>query len=254
MTLYEYVRRELREDIPGWLDNFRSGDRFPREQFFASRVVYYPGSGNDGHPVKLFGSTHSAHCFVYADYGVPQDALESKLEDPGHGFRGYHTLARLQLGERDLVPAGWTPHVHAGEAPRDRHRFTAYVIPRFQFLEILERDDEFDDNHGARRLAIMFLGADGIDAYGALFCQGLGHTPPFAVLLEDHGYGCNYDRFGRGSLLERIAMKCDIVPRYLLAAKHTVPWNGYERVPGVDADCGGMHATPRFLHERREKQ
>ena len=32
----------------------------------------------------------------------------------------------------------------------------------FGFLEVLERDHEFDDNHGARRLAILFLGADGI--------------------------------------------------------------------------------------------
>ncbi|MDZ7584247.1 MAG: hypothetical protein U0938_05380 [Thiobacillus sp.] len=253
MTLYEYLGNELREDIPGWLDNFRSGDRFPREQFFSSRVVYYPGSGNDGHPVKLFGSTHSAHCFVYADYGMAQNDLESKLEDPSHSFRGYHTLARLQLGERDLVPAGWSPHVQAGEAPRDRQGFAAVASAPFGFLEVLERDDEFDDNHGARRLAILFLGADGIAAYDALFCQELHHSPPFAVLLEDHGFGGNYDRFGRGGLLERIAVECDVVPRWLLAAKHTVPWNGFERVPGVDADCGGMHATPRFLHERREK-
>lgn len=50
MTLYDYLQNKLREDIPSWLDGFRSGDRFPREHFFASRVVYYPGSGNDGHP------------------------------------------------------------------------------------------------------------------------------------------------------------------------------------------------------------
>lgn len=252
MTLYDYLGNELREDTPGWLDDVRSGERFPREQFFSSRVVYYPGSGSDGHPVKLFGSTHSAHCFVYADYGMAQDALESRLEDPSHGFRGYHTLARLQLSERDLVPAGWTPHVHAGEAPQGGHGFAVAVAP-FGFLEVLERDDEFDDNHGARRLAILFLGADGIATYDALFCQELHHSPPFAVLLEDHGFGGNYDRFGRGSLLERIAMECDVVPRWLLAAKNTGPWNGFERVPGVDADCGGMHATPRFLHEQRER-
>lgn len=251
MTLYEYLRNELREDVPGWLDNFRSGAPFSREQFFASRVVYYPGSGDDGHPVKLFGSTHSAHCFVYADYGVSQTALESKLEDPSHGFRGYHKLARLQLSERDLVPAGWTPHVHAGEAPRDRQGFAAVASAPFGFLEILERDDEFDDNHGARRLAILFLGADGIAAFDALFCQRLGHPPPFAVLLQDHGFGGNYDRFGKDGLLERIATERNVIPRCLLVAKYTDPWRCFERVPGVDADCGGMHATPRFLYERR---
>jgi hypothetical protein len=103
MTMYEYLRQQ-REDPPAWLGRFNPGDPFPREQFFASRVVYYPGSGTDGHPVKVFGSTHSAHCFVYADYGVTQTALEEELGDPRYGFRGYHRLSRLQLRETDLIP------------------------------------------------------------------------------------------------------------------------------------------------------
>lgn len=250
MTLYEYLRGR-RENTPAWLDQFRDGAPFSHREFFGSRVVYYPGSGTDGHPVKVFGSTHSAHSFVYADYGVTQPNLEAELGHPRHGFRGYHRLARLQLRERDLVPSGWTPHVHAGEVSPDRYGFGAVAAAPFGFLEVLERDHELDDNHGARRLAILFLGADGIAGYDALFCQGVGHPPPFAVLLQDHGFGGNYDRFGRGSLLERIASDCDVIPRWLLVAENTDPWNGFERVPDVDGDRGGMHGDLRFLHERR---
>jgi len=251
MTLYEYLQR-LREDIPAWLDQFRDGDPFSRQGFFTSRVVYYPGSGTDGHPVKVFGSTHSAHCFVYADYGVTQTALEAELAHPRYGFRGYHSLARLQLCERDLVPIAWTPHIRAGELPQDRYRFAAVAAQPFGFLEVLERNHDLDDNHGARRLAILFLGADGIAAYDALFCQGLGHSVPFAVLLEDHGFGGNYDRFGRGGLLERIARHCDVLPQWLLVAENTLPWIGFERLPDVDGDPGGIHAQLRFLYQRRE--
>lgn len=55
--------------VPTWLQ----GDllRFTPEtalKFFASRVVYYPGSGCNWAPVELFA--RSAHCFVYADYMV----------------------------------------------------------------------------------------------------------------------------------------------------------------------------------------
>lgn len=252
MTLYEYLQA-LREDLPAWLDRWTDGDIFPREQFFGSRLVYYPGSGTDGHPVKVFGSTHSAHSFVYADYGVTQAALEEELGHPRHGFRGYHTSARLQLCERDLVPNGWTPHVHAAEVPQDRYRFGAVAAAPFGFLEVLERHRELDDNHGPRRLAILFLGADAIAAYDALFCQGRSHSP-FAVVLQDHGFGGNYDRFGRDSLLERIARDCDVSPRWLLVADNTEPWNGFERVPDVDGDPGGMHAHVRFLHRRREEE
>lgn len=253
MTLYEYLRG-LREDIPAWLDQFRDGAPFPRQEFFGSRVVYYPGSSTDGHPVKVFGSTHSAHSFVYADYGATQSSLKAELGHPRYGFRGYHTLARLQLLESDLTPRGWTAHAHVGEVTKDRYRFAAAVAAApFGFLEILERDRELDDNHGARRLAILFLGADGIAAYDALFCQKLGHSLPFAVVLQDHGFGGNYDRFGRDSLLERIARECDVVPRWLLVAKNTVPWHGFWKVPDVDGDPGGMHNHLRFLHERREE-
>jgi hypothetical protein len=252
MTLYEYLRG-LRENIPAWLDQYRDGMPFSREEFFGSRVIYYPGSGTDGHPVKVFGSTHSAHCFVYADYGITQTALEAELGHPRHGFRGYHRLARLQLRETDLVPNGWTPHVRIGEVPPDKHQLPAAVAAApFGFLEVLERDREFDDDHGARRLAILFLGADGIAAYDALFCQVAHHSPPFAVVLQDHGFGGNYDRFGRGGLLERIARRCNVVPRWLLVAENTDPWHGFQRVD-VDGDPGGMHHHLRFLYELREE-
>ncbi len=61
MLLCAYLRGFC-EEIPAWLGQFRKGDTFPRQQFFASRVVYYPGAGNDGRPVRVFGSTHAAHC------------------------------------------------------------------------------------------------------------------------------------------------------------------------------------------------
>lgn len=251
MTLYEYLSCRA-EDSPVWLGNFHCGDPFPREQFFASRVVYYPGSGTDGHPVKLFGSTHSAHCFVYADYGLSQQRLESTLADCRLGFRGYHTFARLQLRESDLVPNGWTPHVHSGEVPSTRTPFASVSSSPFGFLEILERDEHLSDEHGARRLAILFLGADAIAAYDALFCQGNGIAPPFAVLLQDHGFGGNYDRFGQNSLLERIASRCNVLPPFLLVAEDTEAWHSFEQMPEVDGDRGGMHNTLRTIYERRQ--
>ncbi|MEN6528204.1 MAG: hypothetical protein ABFD65_17120, partial [Candidatus Polarisedimenticolia bacterium] len=183
------------------------------------------------------------------DYGVSQKELEKDLDDAELRFRGYHTLARLQLSEKDLVPDRWTPHVRPNEVS-ERMRDFVFTEP-FGFLEVLERDPGLDESHGARRLAILFLGADGIAAYDALFCQGLGHAAPFAVVLQDHGFGGNYDRFGGDGLLERIALKCDVVPRYLLVADDTAPWTGFERVPYVDGEPGGMHRSIRYLYERR---
>lgn len=249
MNLYDHLRT-LREDVPVWLDEFRVGNPFPRDAFFGSRVIYYPGSGTDGDPVKVFGSTHSAHCFVYADYGVTQTTLHEQLAHPEHGFMGYHSVARLSLRQSDLVPHGWAPHI----GPRDLHRFSSHFATvshaPFGFLEVMERNLDRDEDHGARRLAILFLGADGFASYDALFCQRDSVQPPFAAFLKDHGFGGNYDRFGQDGLLERIARRARVFPQYLLVADHTQAWRGFERVPDVDGRVG-PHGMRRFLFGNR---
>lgn len=118
----------------------------------------------------------------------------------------------------------------------------------YGFIEILERTPEFDDTHGAARLAILFLGADGIATYDALFCQE--HSPPlYAALLEDYGFGGQYDKFGVGGLMEAIAQRTSHFPQ-LLVCKSGTEWAGYEQIPGLSADTGGMHRNPRCLYGR----
>jgi hypothetical protein len=248
MTLLEHLHRH-RETLPTWLEEFTAAHPFSYESFFGSRVVYYPGSGSDGHPVQLFGSTHSAHTFVYVDYGMSLARLEEELDSPGRGFRGYRTLLRRRLGPSDLTFDGWTPHVSREDLASSRSRMGGMNQP-YGVLEILERTEEKDDSHGASRLAVLFLGADGIATYDALFCQDSSVAAPFALVLQDHGFGGNYDRFGNGGLLERLATRCRVFPDWLLVAEGTRPWTGFERFGGVEGDRGGMHQELRYLYSR----
>jgi len=248
MELNHYLQQH-REPCPEWLQNFKKGAKFNRQQFFGSRVVYYPGSGSDGHAVKLFGSTHSAHCFIYVDYLVKQSRIKAELKGAHDGYdgacQGYHPLARLQLSETDLIPTGWVQHVHGLERTRFSDDFKPYA-----FLEILERDDNYGDDHGAHRLAILFLGADGIASYDALFCQKNGVPPPFAVLIQEHGFGGNYDKFGQGGLLERIAATCNVYPQLQLVAEDSAAWHDFKPIANLKGSVGGMHGNNRFLHAR----
>ncbi|MBI3147470.1 MAG: hypothetical protein HYZ17_03035 [Betaproteobacteria bacterium] len=254
MTPSEYLR-EKREAMPDWLAQFTNGNAFPRQAFLSSRIVYYPGSGTDGHPVKLFGSAHAAHCFVYVDYGRTQAELEKTLEHPEHGFLGYHRLARVPLRESDLVPNGWRSHLAPDELNiASALNFASVADAPFGFLEVLERNPDLAEEHGAKRLAILFLGADGIASYDALFCQGHEQRPPFAVVLVDHGFGGNYERFGRDGLLERIAQRCGVFPEFLLVAEYTQAWTGFERVPAVERDRGGMHNERRYLFAQNNEE
>ena len=86
--------------------------------------------------------------------------------------------------------------------------------------------------------------------YDAVFANG-NMTPPLAVVLQDHGFGENYDRFGKGGLLEKIAAESGIYPKLLLTAANTETWDGYTPLaaPGV---LGGMHRHERRLFIREE--
>lgn len=232
-------------DLPLWLRDWCPGHQIRAEDFFAYRVVFYPGSGTDGQPVKFFGSPHAAHSFVFADYGVTKDHLLQELGDDGRPFAGYRSAGRTELSESDLTPSGWTPHIHSHDVPLSSIR----QGEPYGFIEILERRDGFDDSHGPKRLAILFLWADGVAAYDALFCQSQA-KPSFAIVLQDHGVGGNWTTFGRGGSLEQLASTTGRFPEFLLVADNTLAWNGYSVVEGADASRGGMHNNERRLWRR----
>ena len=95
----------------------------------------------------------------------------------------------------------------------------------------------------------LFIGGDGHATYDALYCQGDGTAAPFLVVIQDHGFGGDYDKFRRGGILERIARQCGQLPQWLLVGENTEPWEDYEDC-GADAEVGGMQAMPRRLYSR----
>ncbi len=237
------------EPTPAWLMACGPEDPFPREEFFSSRVVYYPGSGDDGHSLKIFGGSHAAHCFVFADYMQGADVYKAQLLDNGHRGhpKGYQTKVVKDLTERTLAPRGWKPHLRFDS----NHPF-AKTQPKggpFALWSLLERMEGFTDEHGPQRLALLVIGGEAVATYDALFCQ-VGSVAPYAVLLQDHGFGGNWTRFGGPDS-----------PLFQLAAAHglpewtfigdtsgTAPWPSYHVVSGPDQ--GGMHNVPRRLYRR----
>jgi hypothetical protein len=70
-------------------------------------------------------------------------------------------------------------------------------------------------------------------------------------VLQDHGWGGNWDKFGRGGLLEKVAGQCSAFPEWLLVADNTEAWDGYVRVPDVAGSPGGRNRDNRFLYRRK---
>ncbi len=248
MPTIECILQRCPEPMPEWLDGAEP-PRFDREAFFASRTVYYPGSGDDGQPIKLCARSHSAHSFIYVDQAVSQNQRLESLRDRDQGVRGYKIAHQEPVPDDVLRPDGWRPHVSA-EDVRGTARFKDKHVEPFAWFVALDRREGGED-HGPRRLAILFIGGDGFERYDALYCQGDGTPPPFLTTIEDYGLGGNFDCFGRGGLLEGIARRSGVWPKYLLVGHGPGPWSGYIDT-GAIAEPGGCHGHPRRLFCRQD--
>lgn len=239
------------ELMPLWLENYKPGDPFDRHGFFGARTVYYPGSGTDGQPVKVFGERRWAHSFIYVDYGLPEASLTDTLDNPRDGFSHYYnTLGRLQLSMLDLVPSPIQRNMsypRMAESSRTRNQ----VGSGFGFLEILEHNGRRFNIDRPERLAIMFLGGDGFATFNALYCQQDSIAPPFAAVIEDYGWGDNWDRFGPDGFLHSLATQGDAIPPWIWAAEDRFAWPNFFEVMGTEAPNGGMHQVVRRLYEHR---
>jgi len=237
--------------VPQWLKNCTADTPFPRSSFFTSRMVYYPGSSADGHPLRIFGKAHAAHCFVFSDNGQSAAYFESQLNDenhPGHPL-GYRSILVRQLVQEELCPAGWRPHV---DMPRIDASPLINRSPQggpFAIWAVLERLDSLGDDHGPKRLAMLVVGGEGVATYDALFCQDDSH-PPYAIVLQDHGFGGNWTRFGGDDSPLRTLVLRSGLPRWLFVANQTEPWSGYQLASSEDR--GGMHSNRRSLYRIAE--
>ena len=232
MTQIEYLNKKYAEVTPAWLKSYKKGQALPLAEFVHSRIVYYPGSGIDWHPIEVFGGSCSAHCFIYVDYLMPEDEVIGNLQGE-YGLAGYHILDSVRISETNLRQVVslkrhyLTPEEqqHAAEGTRG---FRGADAPApYARLVVLERDSS--QSEGAERLAVLFLGADGHATFEAIFANG--NAPDlFGFLLQEHGWGCNYDRWGRDGLCDKIMQRSNVFPKVILSEREEWLYDGYEKV------------------------
>ena len=241
MTQYLH---SYREEMPAWLVNYKPGDHVAFSDFMSGRVGYYPGSYFDGTLMKIGNMAHCTHAFLYVDYLLSRKDLESHLKEP-NCVRGYHSIGRVEWTEKDLMPNGQYP-LNVNTKPRCNPDTFLLDEPPYCFMEIMERNSIYGEERGAKRFAIVFLLADGIATYYQLFCREYKKAP-WIFLLQDHGFGCNYDRFGRGGLLDAIIQANQCKPEFVICADNTGLWNGYSRIANVAPWDDRVH-TGRILY------
>ena len=240
--------KDFHEETPVWLENYLHGEQLSFRDIMSSRVGYYPGSGYDGTLMKVGNMSHSVHSFLYVDYLLKREDLGNHIAQK-NSIRGYHPIGKLEWQESDLMPSGQYPLV-LNKKPGHGNPNT-FVDPNekpYCFSMIMERDEDRDNSWGAEHFVITFLFADGIATYYQLFVKEYIKAP-WLFLLQDHGFGCNYDCFGAGGILDEIIQKRKCYPSFVICGHNTRIWRGYEKVVDVSPVYGGMHQNRRDLYE-----
>jgi hypothetical protein len=200
------------------------------------RVVYYPGSWTDSSIFRVFAESGKVLSFIYSDYGI--------------GYNGaiefIHTLANQgwQAGEiENLQPRFF--HVRSWESfwPPNNTNSRQFERPDNAFVirTTLSRKNQTID--------FMYLGTEGVQTYSVL---SRARILPSVVVLQEHGFGSNWTKFGGDHELYRLAATHHSLPDLLFVAKgaETEPWPGYHQVSNFVVYEGSMHDDARALFQR----
>lgn len=215
--------QKSREEVPAFLKTYHPEKPFAFPKKIDCRVCYYPGARTDWQPIHTLSDAGYAHFFVYADYGVKEEEIDTEVEKI-EGFRllGSHSLAVEDLAKKP-IRYHITPEEY--ENALARKSFEMEEEEPFGKLYILERIEN------GERFALLYLCADGIATYDALF--GNKNMKLDFLVLQDHGFGCNYDKFGEGGLMDLIAKNTKVKPERILCAENTKLWDSYAEIKGV---------------------
>jgi hypothetical protein len=236
MTIRDVLMAD-REELPNWLRSAPQLDREVARNFLASRVVFYPGAGADLHTIKVFGRAQSAHCFVHADYGAqtePQD------------FDGYKVAVRQQLDYASLVKLFGMNAEHPFPGCWEGFA-TAEAIERGQSWWVVYRIAGAADDRDQPCFAVLHAYAEAVWLYWNFWA--LRQSAPYAVLLQDHGFGGNWTTFGgptdaaNEAALYQLALQTNAFPRWLLVGNGTAVWPGYERATADEVEGTRFGAT-----------
>lgn len=176
--------------VPSWLNHLSPAtirnEPFPLRKLLQDSL-YYPSSGFDGDPIRYL--TGNILSFIYVDYGHTQDEFMGALGSPG--FRGYDLVATRSVIEQELTPSGWNP-VLPTRIDGNPLRYRDRIKKPFCSWSVFQRRADVPINHGPSRFSLLYLCADGVAAFQALYIANTAAPKAVAVIQPGHAFGGNW--------------------------------------------------------------
>ena len=190
-------------EVPSWLTNLTpetiKHESFPLRELLRDSL-YYPSCGFDSDPIKHFGG--NVLSFVYVDYGHTRDAFMSALH-----FSGYDLVASRFVTENELAPDGWRPP-ELRRVDGDPMRYRDHVKEPFCVWSVFQRRGDFQVTHGSVRFSLLFICADGVATFQAIYIENSITPKAVAVIQPGHAFGNNWtDYTDPGQIFARLVIE-----------------------------------------------
>lgn len=170
------------------------GDPLPLQQILKDSL-FYPASGIDGTPIRHW--PEGILSFVYVDTSYTKLAFEDVIQNAPPS--GYSVFGCREVSPRELTPCGWTPNTPEG-LDKERYREAmglagASPASAFALWTIFERNGTLSDSHGPSRFSLLFIRAEAVAAYQAVYISNQIRPKMFAILRPGAAFGGNYCNF-----------------------------------------------------------
>jgi len=182
-----------KKKMPDWIKNIcdeNQPSKIPLKKIL-NDSLYYPSAGFDGVPIRyLSGNIYS---FIYVDYGRSSSELDEEIQN--RGFNGYQIILSREITEGELTPNGWKP------SPPSRHdgdpsKYRNWIKKPFAKWLVFQRNDGLGSEHGAERFSLLYLCAEGVAAFQALYISNECFPLGIAIIQPGTGFGLNWTDFG----------------------------------------------------------
>lgn len=162
--------------------------------------VYYPASGQDATPIKIFANKYNS--FINVDYSVSYEEVKNALESNFLPV-GYKLIGRKNISKEELTPNGFAPlNIHYNE--HEKKRLKKNHIKKlhnnrifFAIWAVYELDPNSTNKTEGKseRFSLLHIGGEGCATFYALYIKNKINPKAIVIIKPGEVYGDNWTLF-----------------------------------------------------------